>query len=83
MDDSAVAALSVIIARSRVRGQHRAYVRFGDTEVGFRDLETGQVFSDDGYASYVENATAGMVSRRARVAANPPHPRVPSQPLAS
>lgn len=75
MDDSAAAALSVIVTRSRAHG-HRAYVRYGDVEAGFRDLETGQVHCIEGYTSLVAGATEGMTSR-------PVTPRQTTRPPAS
>jgi hypothetical protein len=78
MDDSAAAALSVMVTRSRVTGQHRAYVRFGDFEAGFRDLDTGQVHSVEGYAAHVAGATEGMVRRR-----GPSRPVAPTTQLST
>ena len=67
MPTSCPQTLSVLVQRSR-HGLHRAYVRVGGVEAGYRDLTTGDVHcSNEAHREVLTWATAGMIPTAARV----------------
>jgi hypothetical protein len=62
MAESRYPSLSVMVQRSRNRG-HRAYVRIGLIDAGYRELETGEIYCvDEQYIDAVAWATAGLMT---------------------
>jgi hypothetical protein len=69
------AAVSVVVQRSRLSGNHRAYVRVGAVEAGYRDLMTDEVHcTDEAYRETVCTATT-YLSQPRRTPASDPGPR--------
>jgi hypothetical protein len=59
------AAVSVVVQRSRLSGNHRAYVRVGAVEAGYRNLVTDEVHcTDEAYRETVSTATTYLSQPR-------------------